>query len=666
MTTLQPITVRLPDELPPSATFQAGIRRAPKRGPKLSPAEKVLAVKNALRYIPPQHHEVMAAEFLAELEEHGRIYGYRYRPQGRIYGRPISEYEGCVAARALQVNIDNNLDLDVALYPYELVTYGETGQVFQNWMQYRLVTAYLRIMREDQTLVVMSGHPLGLFPSHPLAPRVVSTNAALVGLWDNGTDFNRLAALGVTNYGQMTAGGWIYIGPQGIVHGTYITLLNAARLYLDVPEDQNLAGITFVTSGLGGMSGAQAKAVEIAGGVGIIAEVDMSRIQTRYEQGWVSKYSNDLPTVLQWMQRARDAREALSIAYHGNVVDLLEYLDEHGVKVDLLSDQTSCHVVYDGGYTPADLTHEQGRDLLAADSDTFRIRVDESLRRHYQVIKRLVTHGARFWDYGNSFMAAVFDAGVCEIARNGCNTDDGFIWPSYVEDIMGPICFDRGFGPFRWVCTSHDPADLIATDRAAMELIDPSLSALHRDNWQWIRDAGQNRLTVGTLCRILYSDEEGRMNIALKFNQMVRDGEIGPITIGRDHHDCMGTDSPFRETADINDGSRFTADMAEHNALGNSRHGMTLVVRSDGGGVGVGRAVNCGYALVLDGSERVDQIIRMGVSFDVIGGVARRSWSRNPNAIEVALAWNEKHAGEGQITMPRPVEDGLVETLVGC
>ena len=654
----------LPNELPPDPVFQEDIRRAPMRPLTLTPAEQVQAVKNALRYVPKEHHEFMAREFSQELRTHGRIYGYRYRPQGSIVGKPIDQYRGITDARALQVNIDNNLDFAVALYPYELVTYGETGQVFQNWMQYRLIKMYLETMREDQTLAIASGHPMGLFQSHPLAPRVTSTNAALVGLWDNQKSFDKLAALGVSNYGQMTAGGWIYIGPQGIVHGTFITLLNAARQYLGLDESKNLAGINFVSSGLGGMSGAQAKAIEIAGGVGVIAEVDMSRIQTRYKQGWVSKVSSDLAEVVRWAQKAQFAGEPISIAYHGNVVDLLEYMDEQGAEVHLLSDQTSCHVVYGGGYTPVGLTHEEGRNLLRDDPNTFNQRVDESLKRHYHAVQALVARGAHFWDYGNSFMASVFDAGVTEIARNGHSSDSGFIWPSYVEDIMGPVCFDLGFGPFRWVCTSHDPADLEATDNAAMELIDPSLSALHRDNWQWIRDAGKNDLTVGTLCRILYSDEEGRMAIALKFNQMVRDGILrGPITIGRDHHDAMGTDSPFRETADINDGSRFTADMAEHNALGNARHGMTLVVRSNGGGVGVGRAVNCGYALVLDGSDRVDHIIKMGVSFDVIGGVARRSWSGNIGAQEVAQKWNKKH-DDGHITIPFVPEEGLVESVV--
>jgi urocanate hydratase len=461
----------------------------------------------------------------------------------------------------------------------------------------------------------------------------------------------------------MTAGGWIYIGPQGIVHGTFITLLNAARQYLGLPEDQNLGGINFVSSGLGGMSGAQAKAIEIAGGVGVIAEVDKSRIETRQKQGWVSKASHRLDEIIAWMQEYQEQKKSISIAYHGNVVDLLEYLEKNNIAVDLLSDQTSCHVVYEGGYTPVGISFDQGRELIKDDPKKFKDLVDQSLHRHFRAIKKLVDKGTYFWDYGNSFMAAVFEAGVKEIARNGQDTAEGFIWPSYVEDIMGPICFDRGFGPFRWVCTSRRDEDLEKTDQAAMFCLDPSLSSLHRDNYQWLKDAGKNNLVVGTKCRIFYSDEEGRMKIALKFNEMVRQKEVGPIIIGRDHHDTMGTDSPFRETANIYDGSRPTADMAEHNFASNCYNGMTLVVRSNGGGVGIGRAINCGYALVLDGSERVDKIIKRGVSLDVMGGVARRSWARNLNAMTTAKEWNKKHQNE-HITIPYLPEEGLVEKLV--
>lgn len=658
------MTIQLPAELPPDPVFEPGIRRAPNRGLDLSKSEIITAVKNALRYLPPELHKKMAPEFLQELKTYGRIYGYRFRPQGRIYGKPVDAYEGILEARALQVNIDNNLDFDVALYPYELVTYGETGQVCQNWMQYQLIKKYLQIMTEEQTLVVSSGHPVGLFPSHKMAPRVISTNGLLVGEWDNPESFKKLAAMGVSNYGQMTAGGWMYIGPQGIVHGTFITLLNAGRLYLNIPEDKDLKGVFFVTSGLGGMSGAQAKAIEIAGGIGVIAEVDESRIKTRHEQGWVSKVSSDLDQIARWMQEYKKKGQAVSIAYHGNVVDLLEYLDEKNIEVQLLSDQTSCHAVYEGGYTPAGTTFEEGRRLIKDEPHKFKELVDASLRRHYRVIKRLTDKGAYFWDYGNSFMASVFEAGEKEIARNGRDTSDGFIWPSYVEDIMGPMCFDYGFGPFRWVCLSGKPEDLHKTDQAAMACIDPAASPMHRDNYHWIREAEHNKLVVGTQARILYSDEEGRVQIALKFNEMVRNGEIGPVLMGRDHHDVSGTDSPYRETANIYDGSRFTADMSVQCFAGNVARGMTLVVLSNGGGVGIGRASNGGNGIVLDGSAKADEIVRSGLSWDVMGGVARRNWGRNENAVKTSARWNATHKGKGQITLPFIPEQGLVEKLV--
>ncbi|MDD5062515.1 MAG: urocanate hydratase [Candidatus Marinimicrobia bacterium] len=651
-------------ELPSPKEFIPGIRRAPNRGYFLSKSETILALKNALRYVPPEWHDTLAPEFLDELRTMGRIYGYRFRPEGRIWGKPINEYKGILPARALQVNIDNNLDFEVALYPYELVTYGETGQVCQNWMQYLLIKKYLEVMTENQTLVVSSGHPVGLFPSHPKAPRVISTNGLLVGEWDNPDDFRKLAALGVSNYGQMTAGGWMYIGPQGIVHGTYITLLNAGRKYLGTPEDQDLAGVVFVSSGLGGMSGAQAKAIEIAGGIGIIAEVDYSRIKTRHEQGWVSKVSDNLNEIAGWMNDYRAKRQAISIAYYGNVVDLLEFLAEKNISVELLSDQTSCHAVYDGGYTPTGVTFEEGRKLLKSSPQKFRELVDKSLPRHFHVIQRLTARGTHFWDYGNSFMAAVFNAGEKSIARNGRDTTDGFIFPSYVEDIMGPLCFDRGFGPFRWVCLSRKDKDLHKTDQVALKCIEPSLSSLHRDNYHWIETAEKNKLVVGTKCRILYADEEGRMKIALKFNEMVRKGEIGPVLLGRDHHDVSGTDSPYRETANIYDGSRFTADMATQCFAGNVARGMTLVVLSNGGGVGIGRAINGGFGLLLDGKTETDGIIKNALSWDVMGGVARRSWARNPNAVATAEKWNSEHIGEGQITLPFEAEESMLEKIV--
>ena len=659
------MTVKLPAELPPEKEFAPGIRRAPNRGLNLSQHEIRTALRNALRYVPEELHETLAPEFLEELRSMGRIYGYRFRPEGNITGRPVDEYTGILPARALQVNIDNNLDFDVALYPYELVTYGETGQVCQNWMQYLLIKQYLEIMTEEQTLVISSGHPVGLFPSKPDAPRVISTNALLIGQWDNPEQFRRLAAMGVTNYGQMTAGGWMYIGPQGIVHGTYITLLNAGRRYLGIPADGDLKGVFFVSSGLGGMSGAQPKAVEIAGGIGVIAEVDKSRIETRHSQGWVSLVSDDLGQIAAWMKEYREKGEAVSIAYHGNVVDLLEYLDEKGIHAELISDQTSCHVVYEGGYTPAGVSFDEGRAIMKQDPARFRQLVDDSLRRHYRVIQRLTEKGSYFWDYGNSFMASIFEAGETSIARNGRDTSEGFVWPSYVEDIMGPMCFDYGFGPFRWVCLSGTDEDLRRTDHAAMECIDPERSPMDRDNHHWIATAEENKLVVGTKARILYSDEEGRVRIALKFNEMVRSGEIGPVILGRDHHDVSGTDSPYRETANIYDGSNVTADMSVQCFAGNVARGMTLVVLSNGGGVGIGRASNGGNGIVLDGSERIDAIIRSGLSWDVMGGVARRNWARNENAVSTVRDWNEKHQGKGHITMPFMVDDALIAGLTG-
>jgi urocanate hydratase len=660
----QPLSVEL-TELPEPKEFAPGIRRAPSRGFDLNRHDTTVALKNALRYIPAEHHEVMAPELLAELHSMGRIYGYRYRPAGRLKGLPIDQYDGKITeARAMQVMIDNNLDFDVALYPYELVTYGESGQVCQNWMQYLLIKRYLETLDESQTLVVSSGHPLGLFPSRPEAPRAIISNGLMVGMFDTPEDFQRLAALGCVNYGQMTAGGWMYIGPQGIVHGTFITLLNAGRLYLGVADDADLAGHTFITSGLGGMSGAQGKALEISGGAGIIAEVDASRIETRHSQGWVGRKTADLDQAVRWMLDARDRGKPLSVAYHGNVVDLLEHINKNNVKVDLLSDQTSCHVPYDGGYTPAGVSFEEGRELLRSDRSHFKSLVDTSLRRHFQVLQELSDRGTPFWDYGNSFLRAVFDAGVTEVTKNGRDTSEGFIWPSYVEDIMGPMCFDYGYGPFRWVALSGKPDDLAKTDRAAMACIDPNRRGQDRDNWQWIRDAEKNQLVVGTQARILYADAEGRSRIARHFNQMVREGEIGPVMMGRDHHDTGGTDSPYRETANIYDGSNLTADMAHHCWAGNAARGMTMAVLSNGGGVGTGKAINGGFGLVLDGSERVDRILDTALEWDAMSGVSRRAWARNANAIETVNEWNAGNQERGHVTVPFVADDDLVERTI--
>ena len=654
------------DEIPAYPTFVEGIRRAPRRESHLSQSDRETAILNALRYIPEEYQEQMAKEFAQELEEHGRIYGYRFRPEGAIHGKPIDQYKGkCVEGKAFQVMIDNNLDFDVALYPYELVTYGETGQVCQNWMQYRLIKKYLEELTQEQTLVVMSGHPLGLFRSHRYAPRVIITNGLMVGQFDNQASFNRAAAMGVANYGQMTAGGWMYIGPQGIVHGTFNTLLNAGRLVLGIPQDQDLAGRLFVSAGLGGMSGAQGKAAEIAGAVSIIAEVDFSRLMTRYEQGWVSRYTADLEEALCWAREKQEAREACAIAYHGNVVDLLEFLIEKNVHVDLLSDQTSCHVPYDGGYCPQGLTFAERTRMLAEEPERFHELVDQTLRHHYQLICTLHDRGTYFFDYGNSFLKAVYDAGVREVCKNGVDETDGFVFPSYVEDILGPQLFDYGYGPFRWCCLSGKPEDLDATDRAAMECIDPNRRYQDRDNYVWVRDAKKNKLVVGTQCRILYQDALGRMKIALKFNEMVRNGEIGPVMLGRDHHDTGGTDSPFRETSNIKDGSNIMADMATQCYGGNCARGMSLVALHNGGGVGIGKAINGGFGMVLDGSERVDTILSMAMPWDTMVGVSRRAWARNENAISTVKEYNQLYRESDHITEPFLADREMVRKILG-
>lgn len=655
----------LSNQLPEYPVFAEGIRRAPDRGYTLSPAQTVTALKNALRYIPVELHRKLAPEFLEELRTRGRIYGYRFRPAGDLKAKPVDEYQGnCIEGKAFQVMIDNNLCFDIALYPYELVTYGETGQVCQNWMQYRLIKQYLELLTREQTLVIESGHPLGVFHSRPDAPRVIITNSMMVGMFDNQHDWHEAAQMGVANYGQMTAGGWMYIGPQGIVHGTFNTLLNAGRLKLGIPQDKNLSGHLFVSSGLGGMSGAQPKAAEIAGAASIIAEVDRSRIETRYKQGWVEHVTTDLHTAFRMALSAAERHESCSVAYHGNVVDLLEYAVQEDIPIELLSDQTSCHAVYEGGYCPAGVTFEERTRLLHESPEAFRQLVDESLHRHFAVIKKLVSRGTYFFDYGNSFMKAVYDAGVKEISRNGTDEKDGFIWPSYVEDIMGPELFDYGYGPFRWVCLSGNPEDLARTDRAAMECIDVKRRGQDLDNYNWIRDAGKNRLVVGTQARILYQDAVGRLKIALRFNQMVRDGEVGPIMLGRDHHDVSGTDSPFRETSNIKDGSNVMADMAVQCFAGNCARGMSLVALHNGGGVGIGKAINGGFGMVCDGSLRVDEILRSSMLWDVMGGVARRSWARNEHAMETSEAFNLSHGDAYHITLPYLADEELIKRIV--
>lgn len=659
------MNVRLDEPIPEPTPFEPGIRRAPKRELTLSKSEIALALRNALRYLPSQYHKELAPEFLEELKTRGRIYGYRFRPPGKLNGKPIEEYQGkCLEGKAFQVMIDNNLDFEIALYPYELVTYGETGQVCQNWMQYRLIKKYLEQLSSETTLVLHSGHPLGLFRSRPESPRVMLTNGLMVGLYDNQESWNRAAALGVANYGQMTAGGWMYIGPQGIVHGTYNTLSIAGRLKLGVPANGNLQGKLFVTSGLGGMSGAQGKAIEIAGGVGIIAEVDRSRVETRFKQGWIKQIA-DSPE--QAFQMARTREQSLSIGFHGNIVDLLEYAAAKKIKIDLLSDQTSCHAVYDGGYCPQGMSFEARTEMLSKDKGRFKKLVDESLKKHFDAIQSLTANGAYFFDYGNAFMKAVLDAGVKEIARNGKDERDGFLWPSYVEDLLGPELFDYGYGPFRWVCLSGKETDLEKTDNAAAEVIlkvRPALRYQDHDNYRWVREAKRNKLVVGTQARILYQDALGRVQIARRFNEMVRKKEVGPIMLGRDHHDTGGTDSPFRETSNIKDGSNVMADMATLCFAGNAARGMSLVALHNGGGTGIGKAINGGFGLVLDGSTRVDEIIDSALAWDVMGGVARRAWARNPNSISTADEYNRIRPDTDHITLPYLVEGDWLENFI--
>ena len=660
------MTIKLDYDLPEYPKMEAGYRRAPRREAHLSESDKALAIRNALRYIHPDHHAVMAPEFAKELEETGRIYGYRFRPEGKLWGKPIDEYTGtCTATKAIQVMMDNNLDFEIALYPYELVTYGETGQVCQNWMQYRLIQKYLQVMTDEQTLVLISGHPLGLFHSHKMAPRLIISNGLMVGCFDNQESFNRAAAIGVANYGQMTAGGMMYIGPQGIVHGTFNTLLNAGRLKLGIPNDEDLKGRIFISAGLGGMSGAQGKAAEIAGAASIIAEVDDSRIETRYSQGWVTHRTASMEEAVKWALEHKEAKKACAIAYHGNVVDLLEYVLENNIHIDLLSDQTSCHVPYDGGYCPQGLTFEERTEMLDKDPAGFAKLVDKTLQHHYELICELDKKGTYFFDYGNAFLKAVYDTGVKSICKNGENDVDGFIFPSYVEDILGPCLFDFGYGPFRWCCLSRNPEDLDKTDAAAAQyILEHNRRYQDYDNYVWCRDAKKNKLVVGTQCRILYQDAMGRMNIALKFNEMVRNGEIGPVMLGRDHHDTGGTDSPFRETSNIKDGSNIMAEMATQCYAGNAARGMTMIALHNGGGTGIGKSINGGFGMVLDGSERVDTILKMSMPWDTMIGVSRRNWAGNPNSMTTVAEYNEIFAGQDHITIPYLADEAVVKAAV--
>ena len=654
--------VKLEGPLPEPGEFDPSVRRAPKREARLSPADRRLAVRNALRYIPEEYHEQMAQEFARELTERGKIYGYRFRPHGKIYGRPIDEYKGkCLAGKAIQVMIDNNLDFDVALYPYDLVTYGETGQVCQNWMQYLLIKKYLEEMEEDQTLVVSSGHPVGLFRSSKEAPRVILTNGLLVGKYNDNDNWNRAAAMGVSNYGQFTAGGWFYIGSQGIVHGTFSTLLSVARSVLHHTNSEDMMkGALFVTAGLGGMSGAQGKSIEMANGVGIIAEVDESKIALRQRLGWVSLRAETPEESFRLAREYMAAEKPISIAYHGNIVDLLQYAVDHNEKIDILTDQTSCHVAFDGGYCPQGLTFAERTKMLAEDKPQFVELVKKTLRKHHELIETLRSRGTYFFDYGNSLTSTMYEIGIREVCVNGENPLDGFIYKSFVEAFLGPNLFDYGYGPFRWVCLSGKPEDLHKTDLAAMDCIDRDRRYQDYDNYVWIRDAEKNKLVIGTQARILYQDADTRGRIALRFNEMVRRGEIGPVMIGRDHMDTGGADAPSRETSNVKDGSNITADMSALVYAGDAGMGMTLMSMHNGGGVGIGNSQSCGYGLLLDGSDMTDRIIHRAINYDVMCGVARRAWARNEHSIETVLAHDEP--GDA-ITLPYLCDDAIIDRL---
>lgn len=653
----------IPEEIPDPPPSTPGVNHAPKRPDVLSPMEKRLALKNALRYFPRKWHRVLAPEFVRELTEQGRIVMGRFRPRYPMKARPIHEYPCRTRqAAAIMLMIQNNLDPEVAQHPEELVTYGGNGSVFQNWAQYLLTMRYLSEMTDRQTLVLYSGHPLGLFPSHPDAPRAVVTNGMVIPNHSSHDDYARMAALGVTSYGQMTAGSFMYIGPQGIVHGTTITLRNAARLFLD--SDGDLSGKLFVTSGLGGMSGAQAKASVIAGAIGVIAEINPKPLKTRHRQGWLQEVETDLDRILARIDRARRDKKPLSLGYLGNVVDLWERLAEEGVHVDLGSDQTSLHNPFMGGYYPAGVSFEESNRLMSLDPMGFRERVRDSLRRQVRAINTIHSRGMYFWDYGNAFLLEAGRAGAEGILK----PDGSFGYPSYVEDIMGPVCFDYGFGPFRWVCSSGSSEDLRKTDEIAGKVLETMAETAPEenrrqllDNLHWIRHAGENRLVVGSQARILYADWKGRMELALAFNSGIARGVISaPVVLGRDHHDVSGTDSPYRETSDIRDGSMFTADMAVHNVIGDGFRGATWVSLHNGGGVGWGEVINGGFGLVLDGSEEAARRARSMLSWDVANGLARRSWARNPGAM-----WAVQQAMEAEplmkVTMPETADDQLVE-----
>ena len=650
------------ENLPEKKVFDKSIRRAPKRESNLTIKEKKLAIKNALRYIKPENHKIMANEFYEELEKTGRIYGYRFRPEGKIYAKPIEEYKGkCIEGKAIQLMIDNNLDFNVGLYPYELVTYGETGQVCQNWMQYNLIKKYLEELNDDETLIVESGHPLGIFKSDKNLPRVILSKALIIGKYNNNENWNRLSALGVSNYGQFTAGGWFYIGPQGIVHGTYSTLLSVARQKFNRNNEDLLKGLLFVSAGLGGMSGAQGKACSIAKGVSIIAEVDKSKIEKKIEQKWIDEY---VTTPKEAFKRALDYiknKISKSIAFNGNIIDLLQYAVDNKIKIDILTDQTSCHVRYEGGYCPVGLTFEERTNLLDKNKNEFRKRVDSSLKMHYELIEKLRKTGTYFFDYGNSFTTSLYEIGIKEICVNGKNELDGFIYKSFVEEFLGPNLFDYGYGPFRWVCLSGKKEDLDITDNAAANCINKNRRYQDYDNYVWIKNAKEYNLVVGSQARILYQDAETRRKIAKIFNNLVKEGKIGPVIIGRDHMDTGGVDAPSRETSNIKDGSNLTADMSALVFGGDCAMGMSLVSIHNGGGTGIGNSQSCGYGLILDGSDKINDIIDRGILFDVLCGVSRRAWARNINSINLLNSYDDNV--DYKFSLPNICEDDIIDSL---
>jgi urocanate hydratase len=654
----------IPTNIPRLKEFDTTINHAPKRKDILNVEEKKMALRNALRYFPKEQHSELAKEFLQELHTHGRIYMYRYMPDYKMYARPITEYPGkSLQAKAIMLMIQNNLDPAVAQHPHELITYGGNGSVFQNWIQYRLTMSYLAEMTDDQTLVMYSGHPMGLFPSHPKAPRVVVSNGMMIPNYSQPDDLEKFNALGVTQYGQMTAGSYMYIGPQGIVHGTTITVLNAIRRLSKTNDDAK--GKLFVTAGLGGMSGAQPKAGNIAGVISVTAEVNAKAVHTRHSQGWVDEVIDNIEELCTRVQKAKMNNEVVSIAFHGNIVAVWEAFDSAEIKIELGSDQTSLHNPWAGGYYPVGLSFEEANELMATDPIQFKVFVQESLCRHAAAINKHTEKGTYFFDYGNAFLLEASRAGANVMAKNGVD----FKYPSYVQDILGPLCFDYGFGPFRWVCTSGKNEDLAKTDAIALQVLEEMMIDAPKeiqqqlaDNIKWIIGAQENKLVVGSQARILYADAEGRMKIASAFNTAIQKGEIGPVVLGRDHHDVSGTDSPYRETSNIYDGSRFTADMAIQNVIGDSFRGATWVSIHNGGGVGWGEVINGGFGMLIDGSSDAERNIHMMLHWDVNNGIARRNWARNENA---TFAIKRAMVAEPllKVTLPNLVEEDTMNKL---